>query len=172
MKPDCGTPIKEPAVFQGGRLGRAVAGHMRRTGRRGEDGQAITEFAMILPLFAILVVVCVMFGKALYVYIQLTHAANEAARLAAVDFPFASGSTLCAALKNANIPMPKGTTITFTYPGASPVQGAGQPVTVDASTGGSWVPIINVGTLHATATMRLEQATTGNAVFTTTCTAT
>lgn len=169
MKPDCGTPTKEPAVFQGGRLGRACAGDLRRTGRSGEKGQAITEFAMILPLFAILVVVCVMFGKALYVYIQLTHTANEVARLAAVNFPFtAGGSDVCAALKNSNIPLPKGTTITFTYPSG---QNAGQAVTVDASGDGSWVPVLNVGTLHATATMRLEQATTGNSVFTATCTA-
>jgi Flp pilus assembly protein TadG len=124
---------------------------------------------MVLPLFAILVLVCILFGKALYVYIQLTHTADEAVRLAAVDFPFASGGAdLCMALKNSSVPMPKGTTITFTYPAG---QGAGQPVTVDASGDGSWVPVLNIGSLHATATMRLEQATTGNGVFTTTCTA-
>lgn len=169
MKPDCGTRKNEPAVLRDGRLGCARRERARRVGRRGEQGQAITEFAMVLPLFAILVLVCVLFGKALYVYIQLTHTANEVARLAAVNFPFtAGGSDVCAALKNSNIPLPKGTTITFTYPSG---QNAGQAVTVDASGDGSWVPVLNVGTLHATATMRLEQATTGNSVFTATCTA-
>jgi Flp pilus assembly protein TadG len=144
----------------------------RRFGRRGEKGQAVTEFAMVLPLFAILVLVCILFGKALYVYIQLTHSANEAARLAAVNFPNnqPSGTTLCSVLQGEGA-IAKGTTLTISYPDGSS-QAVGEPVTVTASTNGSWVPVINVGTLSASSTMRIEQDTTANPVFgTTACTA-
>jgi Flp pilus assembly protein TadG len=168
MKPDCGTPKHEPAVLRDGRLG-CVRPRRACRGRRGERGQAITEFAMVLPLFAILVLVCILFGKALYVYIQLTHTANEAARLAAVDFP-SSGTNLCDALKS-EAAIPKGITLTISYPDGGS-QAVGEPVTVQASSDGSWVPVINVGTLKATSTMRLEQSTAGNGVFgTTACTA-
>jgi Flp pilus assembly protein TadG len=124
---------------------------------------------MVLPLFAILVLVCVLFGKALYVYIQLTHSANEAARLASVNFP-SSGTNLCSVLSSEGA-IAKGTTLTISYPDGNS-QAVGEPVTVTASTGGTWVPVINVGTLSASSTMRIEQDTTGNSVFgTTPCTA-
>ena len=168
MKPDCGTTNYEPAALRGGRLRRAGA----KRARRGEHGQAVTEFAMVLPLFAMLVLVCILFGKALYVYIQLTHSANEAARLAAVNFPAnqPSGTTLCSVLQS-EAAIAKGTTLTISYPDGGS-QAVGEPVTVTASTGGSWVPVINVGTLSASSTMRIEQDTSSNTVFgTTACTA-
>jgi Flp pilus assembly protein TadG len=168
MKPDCGTINHEPAALRGGRLWRACA---KRRGR-GERGQAVTEFAMVLPLFAILVFTCILFGKALYIYIQLTHSANEAARLAAVNFPSnqPSGTTLCTVLQSEGA-IAKGTTLTISYPDGNS-QAVGEPVTVTASADGSWVPVINVGSLTASSTMRIEQNTTGNGVFgTTACTA-
>jgi hypothetical protein len=164
MKPDCGTTNHEPAALRGGRL--------RRAGQplecRGERGQAVTEFAMVLPLFAILVTVCILFGRALYVYIQLTHTANEGARLAAVDQP--SSGTLCSYLA-AEAALPKGVTVTISYPhpdAGFPAQGPPEPVTVTARTSASWVPFIGVPNLTASATMRLEQDTTTNPALTTT----
>ena len=53
--------------------------------RRGERGQSVVEFAMVLPLLAALVFVLINFGKALYYYIELTHVANEGARIATVS---------------------------------------------------------------------------------------
>ena len=154
MKPDCGTTKKEPAVFRDGRLGRAGAPQ----GRRGERGQAITEFAMMLPLFAILVVVCITFGKALYAYIQLTHLANEGARFVAVDEP--TTGTLCSSLSP-----PNGVHITISYPhpdATVPAQSAGEPVTVTADVDASWIPFIGIPKLTSSATMRLEQSTGAN----------
>jgi TadE-like protein len=173
MKPDCGTTNNEPAALRGGRLRGFGPGHARGTGRRREDGQAVTEFAMVLPLFAILVFVCILFGKALYVYIQLTHSANEAARLASVNFPSGqpTGTTLCTILQGEGA-LPKGTRLTVSYPDGGS-RAIGEPVTVTASADGSWVPVINVGTLQVSSTMRIEQDTSSNNVFgTTTCTAT
>ena len=172
MKPDCGTTNNEPAALRGGRLRRVRCEQLRGSRRRGERGQAVTEFAMVLPLFAALVLVCVLFGKALYIYIQLSHSANEAARLASVNFPSGqpAGTTLCSVLQGEGA-IAKGTTLTITYPDGSS-QAVGEPVTVTASADGSWVPVLNVGSLRATSTMRIEQDTTGNGVFgTTACTA-
>lgn len=155
MKPDCGTSKNEPVAFRGGRL--------RRARGRCERGQAVTEFGLILPFFAIIILVGILFGKALYAYIQLTHSANEAARLIAVDQP-TSGS-ICTALKNVAA-LPGGVTLTITYPNPDgpsvPAQQAGEPVTVQASTNASWVPFVGVGNLSSSATMRLEQTTGAN----------
>jgi hypothetical protein len=120
----------------------------------------VTEFAMVIPLFAALVFVCVLFGKAIYAYIQLTHTANEAARLIAVNEP-ATG-TVCSALSAVSA-LPGGVTIKITYPGAAPIQQAGQPVTVKASASAAWVPLIgSTLDLSSSATMRLEQTTGSN----------
>ena len=121
---------------------------------------------MVVPLFAVLVVVCILFGKAIYAYIQLTHTANEAARLAAVDYP-ASGTNLCNALRSEGA-LPGGVTLTISYPDNGGARTPGNSVTVQASTPGNWVPIISLGSIAASATMRLEQDTTGNSVFDTT----
>lgn len=92
--------------------------------------------------------------------------------MAAVNFPAnqTSGTTLCSVLQSEGA-IAKGTTLTITYPDGGS-QGVGEPVTVSASTSGTWVPVINVGTLNASSTMRVEQDTSSNAVFApTSCTA-
>lgn len=160
MKPDRETTYAEPTGSRAGRF--------RRTNRGlelgDERGQAVTEFAMVVPLFATLVFVCILFGKALYSYIQLTHSANEAARLAAVNEP-PTGTTLCAFL-NGEAALPKGVTLTISYPDtvSSTPQAPGEPVTIKASTSASWVPIIggSLGNLTSSATMRIEQDTSTN----------
>ncbi len=160
MKPDRALVHAGPDGLMTTRAPRAL----RRLG--DERAQAVTEFAMVIPLFAALVAVCILFGKALYVYIQLTHTANEGARLAAVDYP-PSGTTLCSALRSEGA-LPGGTTLTISYPDNSGARTPGNSVTVQASTPGNWVPIISLGSITASATMRLEQDTTGNSVFNTT----
>ena len=115
---------------------------------------------MVLPLFAALVFVLVLFGKALYVYIQVTHIANEGARLAAVNQP--TSSTLSAYLTS-EFALPSGTSLAICYP-AGGDQSVGQPVEVVAYTSASWVPFIGsvIGDIKSSATMRLEQNTSTN----------
>ena len=55
----------------------------RRTGRR-EEGQAIVEFALLLPIFLLLVLGVVEFGRAWNAYQVVTDAAREGARTAVV----------------------------------------------------------------------------------------
>jgi Flp pilus assembly protein TadG len=52
---------------------------------RGENGQAAVEFALVVPLFLMLVVALVKFGGAVHYWLDMTHAANVGARIAAVD---------------------------------------------------------------------------------------
>jgi TadE-like protein len=164
MKPDRETTHTGPAGFPAGRPPRANRGLRIRD----ERGQAVTEFAMVVPLFAALVIVCILFGKAIYDYIQLTHSANEAARLAAVDQP-QNVTSLCSYLNGLGA-LPKGVTIWIRYPNpdaATNSQGAGEPVTIKAVASGSWVPIIgSTIDLSSSATMRIEQDTSTNPALT------
>ncbi len=56
----------------------------RRFGARGERGQSMAEFAMILPIFLVLVFAIVDFGMGLNAWITVTNSAREGARLGAV----------------------------------------------------------------------------------------
>ncbi|HEY8491025.1 MAG TPA: TadE/TadG family type IV pilus assembly protein [Dehalococcoidia bacterium] len=58
--------------------------------RRGERGQSLVEFALVLPLFLILVFGIVDFGNALQDYITLSNAAREGARLGVTGVPEAT----------------------------------------------------------------------------------
>ena len=52
---------------------------------RGHRGQALVEFALILPIFMLILVGLIDFGRAVYAYNTVNQAAREAARLAIVD---------------------------------------------------------------------------------------
>lgn len=54
----------------------------RRTGQRG---QGLTEFALIFPIFILLVVVVFDFGRAIYAYHTISNAARGGARVAIID---------------------------------------------------------------------------------------
>lgn len=53
--------------------------------RRDARGQALVEFALILPIFVLILVGLFDFGRAIYAYNTINQAAREAARLAIVD---------------------------------------------------------------------------------------
>ena len=75
--------------------GSEPCGIMWRTSRRGlavrrlkfrrEDGVAMTEFALILPIFMVIVAGLLGFGRVFFYWIQANHVANETARWAIVD---------------------------------------------------------------------------------------
>src|SRR5919197_2642740 len=60
-------------------------GHRRRR-LRNERGVALVELALVLPLVMVLLLGMLDFGKAFNEWIDETHLANEAARLAAVNY--------------------------------------------------------------------------------------
>jgi Flp pilus assembly protein TadG len=57
---------------------------IRRRRKNGEKGQALVEFALIVPIFLILLFAIVDFGMGFYSWITVTNAAREGARLGAV----------------------------------------------------------------------------------------
>jgi Flp pilus assembly protein TadG len=59
---------------------------MRRR-RKGQEGQALVEFALTIPILLILVLGVVEFARAWSAYQVITDAAREAARTAVVDNP-------------------------------------------------------------------------------------
>lgn len=69
-------------------------GQMRRLAR-GEDGQALTEFALVLPLLLVLVTGIIQFAFFFKDYIALTDATRVGARQAAVSrtLPDPNGAT-------------------------------------------------------------------------------
>lgn len=149
--------------------GSAVrVGSRPRTGR-GESGQSVVEFALVVPLICAIVLILVDFGKAMNYWLDLTQVANEGARLAAVNGPV-TPDAIRARLKSAELrngggaSIPTAADVAICY-GAGEV---GDPVTVKISTGyhwfsfPSWIPIVGGGILNirGKATMRLEQRPT------------
>ena len=55
-----------------------------RNRRNGEKGQNLVEFAMVVPIFLILVFAIVDFGMGFHAWITVTNAAREGARIGAV----------------------------------------------------------------------------------------
>ena len=53
---------------------------------RADRGAVLVEFAIIVPIFFLLVFAVVEFGWAFYQQLDVRHGAREGARLAAVDF--------------------------------------------------------------------------------------
>ncbi len=58
---------------------------MRRLGRRSHRGQALVEFALILPIFVLVLVGIFDMGRAVYDFNVISNAARQAIRLAIVD---------------------------------------------------------------------------------------
>jgi hypothetical protein len=103
------------------------------------------------------VLICLALGKTVYAYIQMTHAANEGARLAAVNQP---DSTALSTFLTNEFALPGGASVAICYPTAS--RAVGQPVEVDVYSDASWVPFFSKSQIRASATMRIEQDTTAN----------
>ncbi len=57
----------------------------RRREKKGEKGQALVEFALLVPIFLILLFAIVDFGMGFHSWITVTNSAREGARLGAVQ---------------------------------------------------------------------------------------
>ena len=141
----------------------------RRSGLDPESGVAMVEFAMVLPLLLILLLLILDFGRAINYWIDTTHLASEGARLAAVDK--APGGDLQAHIKSEadteelrtgggpGVQAP-GLEVCVEYPEGRDV---GSPVKVTVSAEYNWLPFlgeqfgITTSTIRGTATHRLER---------------
>jgi Flp pilus assembly protein TadG len=68
---------------------------IRRRRKNGEKGQALVEFALLVPIFAILLFAIVDFGMGFYSWITVTNSAREGARVGAVHAPLDVASSPC-----------------------------------------------------------------------------
>jgi len=58
---------------------------LRSKGKSGERGQSLVEFALVAPIFLMLVFAIVDFGMGFHAWITVTNSAREGARLGAVQ---------------------------------------------------------------------------------------
>ena len=128
---------------------------------RREDGQAMTEFALVLPILMVIVAGMLGFGRVFYYWIQANHVANETARWAIVDQnPFAPTTLQQHAANSATIEFNSGpaqATVCIQRDGSS--LDLGQPLKVTVHKPFTFVPILNIGTItiRASSTMRVER---------------
>ena len=124
---------------------------------------------MVVPILCIVVLAVFQFGKAMNYWIDLTHIANQGARLAAVDAdlsraPYSSGLSLQQYIQQqAQTNELKGATVAICFPTGQ--RTAGSPVTVEVSYPAAFVWnhagfVDRTITIRGRATMRLEHDAT------------
>jgi TadE-like protein len=128
-------------------------------GHTAEDGQALVEFALVLPVLLMLVFGIIQFGLALNSANDETHLANEVARYATVNEDPGGAETLQAwGLKQADQNALKSEAeLCITFPSGTEV---GDPVRVEVKSITNWLPILKLKVTRTpvtgTAYMRLE----------------
>jgi Flp pilus assembly protein TadG len=128
--------------------------------RTNESGQAVVEFAVILPVLLMILFAILQFGIVFNNYIQVTAAAREGARKAAVSRSLGTAGAETAATTSAKAAAPGLTqsSITVTYPN-SPTFAQGSDVTVQVTYPYS-ISILGIivksGNLTSSTTMRVE----------------
>jgi Flp pilus assembly protein TadG len=133
---------------------------VRRIDFKRDEGVAMTEFALILPIFMLIVAGLLGFGRVFFYWIQANHVASETARWAIVDRnPYGPGETLQQhAANSATIEFSQGpqeATVCITRSGTA----LGDPLEVTVAKPFTFVPILNIGTItiRASSTMRVER---------------
>lgn len=135
--------------------------------RREESGQALVEFALVVPLLLVILLGIIEFGRAINYWIDTTHLANQAARFAAVDknpgggtlAQFIAGQGTTRELREGGTDsVQDGLSVELCFPsGTSKV---GDPVRAVVSTKYKWLPFLDLPatttTLRGSATMRIE----------------
>jgi len=142
---------------------------------RCERGQALVEFALVLPLLLLVVLGIAEFGRALGYKDDMTHLANAASRYAAVNNSPNGNGTLADYVKSTapqglrNLLNDPSANFTFTFPdNTDPNHCVGDPVTVTIQIHFPWIggnflavhhaiPISLDSTITSTSTMRLEK---------------
>jgi hypothetical protein len=143
---------------------RASVGPRRRWTR--EEGQALVEFALVLPVLLLLLLAALDFGKAFNYWNDETHLANEGARWAAVNTNPGGSTSLPDYIKSQADASELRTNarVCISYPNGT--ASIGDPVKIEVSSDYSFLnfiadhlsqPTVN---LDATSVMRLEQLPT------------
>jgi TadE-like protein len=139
--------------------------HSARTGagRSQERGQALVEFALIAPLFLLIVVGIIQFGIGLNYWLDLNRIANQGARWAVVDkWPDCSSDPGCTLIEHLEMQAVSGgldPEVSICFENGETV---GEPLTVRAEHEFNFLAIMDLApiTLRGKATMRIEQPPT------------
>ena len=124
----------------------------------------MAEFALIAPVFLLLVAGVLSFGQLLFYWIQENHVANETARWAAVDRnPYEPTTLQSSAKGGATQEFQNSSRVCISFPDGAPA--IGDRVKVDVSKPFTLVPLLGVGTItiRGSATMRIERFESGDA---------
>jgi hypothetical protein len=146
-----GPPVRRSVRRRSTRLGALIA---------EERGQALPEFALVLPILLLVVFGIVQFALALNSKNNETHVANELARYAIInENPGGAEDPRAWAKKHADA---ANLEICISFPEG---EAAGKPVKVEAKRAFKWLPVLKLKpatiTLTGTAYMRLETAPAG-----------
>ena len=122
----------------------------------------MTEFALVVPVFLLVVAGLLGFGRVFFYWIETNHEASEAARWAVVDRnPYAPGQTLQQhAIGGSTQEFQSGTDVCIDFPpDGTPAVNLGDPVRVTIEKPFSFVPLVGVGTItiRGSSTMRIER---------------
>jgi hypothetical protein len=142
---------------------------------RHEEGQALPEFALVIPLLALVLFAVLHFGKALDYWNNATHISAEGARYAAVNgkpYPTDPASLQQQLLGQSGTPelrdggtdsVPGGAEVCVDFPDGTATRG--HPVRVTMRFTYSWMPLLQLDDTPVTSTsvMRLETTPTNYA---------
>ena len=146
---------------------RAHGAERASAARSRERGQAMVEFALLAPVFLLIVAGIIQFGVALNFWFDMQRIANQGARWAVVNCGVPTSTvcdpTLQTALENDVISIGNNPTVEICMEQKTGLSGTeaavGDPVSVRLTDSFNFVPIVGLGsvTLRGKATMRLEQ---------------
>jgi len=132
---------------------------------RNSKGQALVEFALILPILLLLIIGIIEFGRAFYMKNTLTNAVRHAARQAVVDSSWDQNTirnwtydAVPTGWQNTSV-----ITSVQASPSSAPASGSGTPINISARmrfntiVPNFYFPFKNYTTITAHAMMRYEQ---------------
>jgi Flp pilus assembly protein TadG len=159
-----------PVAFTAARMPRTKSWapkRLFRTFRRSEDGQALVELALVLPVVLLILFGIVDFGRALNTKNTANHLANLGARFAAVGTIPSGSTSLCEYIDN--IAAPSNLQKKLGVEVIEPSVAVGSQLTVKVSNRYQWLKFIQgklgIGTSSTVvgeATMRLENTANGS----------
>ena len=126
-----------------------------------EDGVAMTEFALIVPIFLLLVAGLLSFGRVFFYWIEANHMASETARWAVVDRnPYGPKTLQQHAAQESTVEFANDVKVCIDWPGKTETTAdLGDPVRVRIQKPFNFVPLLGIGTItvRGTSTMRIER---------------
>ncbi len=133
---------------------------MRRMNLKREDGVAMTEFALIVPVFLLIVAGLLAFGRVFFYWIEANHMASETARWAVVDRNPYGPVRRCSSTprRTSTVEFANDVKVCIDFPESGDAD-LGEPVRVRIQKPFNFLPILGMGqiTIRGSSTMRIER---------------